>query len=128
MAVQYSVRVEAFFESAHFLRSYKGKPEPLHGHSWKAEVEIEAPALDREGMAVDFIEVKQALLEITQKLDYSCINDVPPFTDWTPSAENIARWICEEMNRSVGRKGVRIAEVRVFEGRNGSAAYRPAGN
>ncbi|MGZ5476312.1 MAG: 6-pyruvoyl trahydropterin synthase family protein, partial [Thermoanaerobaculia bacterium] len=31
----YSVRVEARFESAHYLREYRGISEPLHGHSYK---------------------------------------------------------------------------------------------
>ena len=33
----YSVRVEARFESAHYLREYRGISEPLHGHSYKVE-------------------------------------------------------------------------------------------
>ncbi|MFH1263419.1 MAG: 6-carboxytetrahydropterin synthase [Pseudomonadota bacterium] len=126
MSDRYLVRTEAFFEAAHNLRSYHGKPEPLHGHSWKVEVEVEADGLDSEGMAVDFVQVTSALTGVVKKLDYTYLNEVPPFTDLAPTAENIAAWICRELAGPVGRQGGKVHEVRVFEGRHASAAYRPA--
>jgi 6-pyruvoyltetrahydropterin/6-carboxytetrahydropterin synthase len=119
----YKVRIEEFFEAAHNLRSYKGQPEPLHGHSWKVEVELCAPKLDAEGMAMDFIDLKTALQKMTKKLDYTYINDVPPFTDLAPSAENIARWIFEGVEPAVLAAGCKLLEVRVYEGRHASATY-----
>ncbi len=121
----YRVRIEGFFEAAHNLRSYKGKPEPLHGHSWKVEVEMEAPKLDGEGMAFDFVELEDALKKLTGRLNYTYINEVPPFMDIAPSAENIARWMHDELFSVVTKGGCSIVEVRVWEGRHSSAAYRP---
>ncbi|HLG20567.1 MAG TPA: 6-carboxytetrahydropterin synthase [Bdellovibrionota bacterium] len=120
----YRVRVEAFFEAAHNLRSYKGSPEPLHGHSWKVEVEVEADRLDQEGMAIDFVELQSVVQALTKKLDYTYINDVPPFTDIAPSAENIAKWYAEELRSFAANNRCRVVEVRVWEGRHASAAYR----
>ena len=40
MPVKFSVRVEARFEAAHFLREYRGISEPLHGHSYKVEADL----------------------------------------------------------------------------------------
>jgi 6-pyruvoyltetrahydropterin/6-carboxytetrahydropterin synthase len=122
----YLVRAEAFFEAAHNLRSYHGNAEPVHGHSWKVEVEVEANRLDSEGMAVDFVELTAALTAVVKKLDYTYVNEVPPFTDLSPTAENIATWICRELAGAIGRHGGKVREVRVFEGRHSSAAYRPA--
>ncbi|MFP3940407.1 MAG: 6-carboxytetrahydropterin synthase, partial [Thermoanaerobaculia bacterium] len=31
----YLLRVRHRFEAAHHLTSYKGSPEPVHGHSWR---------------------------------------------------------------------------------------------
>lgn len=121
--MSYQVRIESYFEAAHNLRSYKGKPEPLHGHSWKVEVTVETDKLDLEGMAVDFVELKQALNRATQKLDYTYINEVVPFNDLAPSAENIAQWICQEIQPYAENVKSRVSEVRVWEGRNGAAAY-----
>jgi hypothetical protein len=42
MAANYSVRVEARFEAAHYLREYRGISEPLHGHSYKVEADLAA--------------------------------------------------------------------------------------
>ena len=120
---RYRVRVEAFFEAAHNLRSYHGAPEPLHGHSWKVEVEIESDRLDEEGMAFDFVEIRDALNALTKKLDYTYINEIPPFTDMTPSAENIARWFYHELIPTIAKENCRLVEVRVWEGRHASAAY-----
>ena len=42
MSGKFSIRIEARFESAHFLRSYRGVAEPLHGHSYKVEAVLSA--------------------------------------------------------------------------------------
>ena len=60
----YLLRVAARFEAAHHLTSYKGAPEPSHGHSWRVEAALAAPELDAEGMAFDFVEVQAALREL----------------------------------------------------------------
>jgi 6-pyruvoyltetrahydropterin/6-carboxytetrahydropterin synthase len=119
----YTARVEAFFEAAHQLRSYKGKPEPLHGHSWKVEVEVEAPKVDSEGMSFDFVELNEAVRKLVKRLDYGFINDVAPFTDIAPTAENIAKWMYGELTPFAKAKGCLISSVRVFEGRHSSATY-----
>ena len=120
----YRVWVEAFFEAAHNLRSYHGCPEPVHGHSWKVEVEAETAELDAEGMALDFGELRGAVGALTKRLDHTYLNDVAPFTDLTPSAENIARWLHDELHLVVERLGGKMVEVRVWEGPHASAAYR----
>ncbi len=123
---RYRVRIEGFFEAAHNLRSYHGKPESLHGHSFKVEVELEAPKLDKEEMAFDFVELKNALEKRIRLLDYTYLNEVPPFTDVAPSAENLARWFFDELEDMAHSGGCRIVEVRVWEGRHASASYRAA--
>ncbi|MFH1018910.1 MAG: 6-carboxytetrahydropterin synthase [Pseudomonadota bacterium] len=122
----YRVRIEGFFEAAHNLRSYQGKPEPLHGHSWKVEAEAEASKPDSEGMALDFAALKKELNARIAKLDCAYINEIPPFTDLAPSAENIARWLFDELEPGVRSEGCRLVEVRVWEGRHASASYRSA--
>ena len=41
MTLRFTVRVEARFESAHYLREYRGISEPLHGHSYKVEADAQ---------------------------------------------------------------------------------------
>ena len=123
----YVVRVEARFESAHFLRSYRGIAEPLHGHSYKVEAELSLAggSIDHEAIAVDFVAAKKFLEELAKQLDYKCINDVPPFTDQNPSAENIAAWFHRELSEKVKAENAFVDLVTIWEGPVNSVTYRP---
>ncbi len=123
----FTVRVEARFESAHFLRSYRGITEPLHGHSYRVEAELvpAAGSLDEDAIAVDFIAAKKALEQIAARLDYGCINEVEPFTEMNPSAENIARWFHQELSRAVMDQAARVSSVVIWEGPSNSVRYEP---
>jgi 6-pyruvoyltetrahydropterin/6-carboxytetrahydropterin synthase len=123
MPEKFVIRVESRFEAAHNLRSYYGKPEPLHGHSWRVEVAIATGKLDREAISVDYVRVKKALDGLARKLDYGYINDRPPFTRINPSSENIAKWFYREMNRKEILGRGRLEEVTVWEGPFNAASY-----
>lgn len=127
MSGTYTIRIEARFEAAHFLRSYRGVAEPLHGHSYRVEAELGARsnALDSDAIAVDFVSSRQALEALAKRLDYGCINDVEPFTTINPSAENIAKWFHDELSAAVDREGARVLGVTVFEGPFNAATYKP---
>jgi 6-pyruvoyltetrahydropterin/6-carboxytetrahydropterin synthase len=119
----YLLRVTARFEAAHHLTSYKGAPEPSHGHSWRVEAALAAPELDGEGMAWDFVEVQGALREIAGRLDHRDINGVPPFDRLSPTTERIAAWFFERLAEAL--PGAPLVEVTVWEGPDCSASYRP---
>ena len=70
---------------------YESKCRDLHGHNWLVTVHCRAERLDENGMVCDFTEVKRL---IHDRLDHKFLNDVVPFN---PTAENIARWICENV-------------------------------
>ncbi len=72
MAEHYKVRVTKdhfVFCSGHFI-SYEGdKCERLHGHNYRATVEIEGE-LDENRYVFDFIALKQRMRAITDELDH----------------------------------------------------------
>ena len=123
----FSVRVEARFEAAHFLREYRGISEPLHGHSYKVEAELAACSggVDSDAIAVDFVSARQKLEALAKKLDYGCINDVPPFDDINPSAENIAQWFYRELAEAVASENAVVRAITIWEGPVNSVTFRP---
>jgi len=127
MPGKYTVRVEARFEAAHFLREYRGISEPLHGHSYKVEADLEGRGggVDADAIAVDFVSAKRKLETLAKKLDYGCINDVAPFTEVNPSAENIAAWFAEELQREVANEDAVVVAVTIWEGPVNSVTYTP---
>ncbi len=108
------IRVKRKFNAAHFLTSYHGSPEPLHGHTWEVEVYVEAHELDEGGMGVDFVEIDRFLKEILP--DYKLLNDI---FDFSPSAENIAKWLYEK----VKERYPGVKKVIVWETENCGAEY-----
>ena len=121
----YRVTVEARFEAAHALLHYRGQPEPLHGHSYRVEVVIEAAALDADDLAVDFVAARDLVGGIAAELDYRNLNDHPAFAKRNTSAENLARHFAETVERSAKLSPARVAEVTVWEGPQNRATYRP---
>ena len=128
MPGKYTVRVEARFESAHYLREYRGISEPLHGHSYKVEADLagRGGGVDADAIAVDFVSAKRKLEQLAKKLDYACINDVPPFTEINPSAENIAEWFARELQAAVEDEDALVVAVTIWEGPVNSVTYRPS--
>ena len=93
----YVVSVQSHYDSAHALRSYQGKCENLHGHRYVAEIALGTTELNAGGLAFDFVVVKKHLRELTDHLDHQNLNEMFPFTEIEPSAENQARYIYEQM-------------------------------
>jgi 6-pyruvoyltetrahydropterin/6-carboxytetrahydropterin synthase len=127
MPGKYTVRVEARFESAHYLREYRGISEPLHGHSYKVEADLEGRGggVDQDSIAVDFVSAKRKLEQLAKRLDYGCINDVAPFTEINPSAENIAEWFARELQTAVADEDAIVVAVTIWEGPVNSVTYSP---
>ena len=119
----YEVVVKTGFSAAHQLRYYDGKYENLHGHNWTAIVTVETNELDDIGVGVDFVVLKKKVEEILSCLDYKNINEVPPFDSKNPSAENIARWLFDELASQINSDNTRLKRVEVKEFDNCGAAY-----
>lgn len=125
MAGQFEVMIERNFSSAHQLRGYKGKCENLHGHNYKIEIYARGSELDNIGLLVDFGELKTAADDIVQYLDHRNINELPPFdVELNPSAENLARYILEQVSARVGDERVKVYKVRCFETPTSVATYQ----
>ena len=121
----YELKVKAAFEAAHRIAGYPGKCDRLHGHNWQVEVSVNGTELDRLGMLVDFKEVKGLLKDILGKLDHYYLNELPPFSQGlNPTAENIAKYIYEEMAAGAKWPNAALAAVTVWESPDSCVTYR----
>src|SRR5207237_5145774 len=122
----FEVTREIAFCYGHRLLDYEGKCRYLHGHNGRAVITLQAPALDRLGMVIDFSQIKQAIQGwIEQTIDHKMLlhqNDPllpslrdhgePVFLmDANPTAENIAKLIFDHAVAN----GFPVVEVRLWE-------------
>jgi 6-pyruvoyltetrahydropterin/6-carboxytetrahydropterin synthase len=122
----FEVTVEESFASGHALRNYKGKCENVHGHNYRCQVSVEGAQLGSAGLLVDFVELKRVVHAVLDRLDHQWLNDLPPFDAINPSAENMARFIHEQVTEGLGEQpGQRVSRVKLWETDTSSVTYRP---
>jgi 6-pyruvoyltetrahydropterin/6-carboxytetrahydropterin synthase len=123
----FQVSVEETFSSGHALRGYKGKCENPHGHNYRVRVTLEGPELDSIGLLVDFTQLKKVIREIMGRLDHQYLNDLEPFREVNPSAENLAKYFYDEVTRLVAElpAGAKVTDVILWETDTSRAQYRP---
>ena len=88
----YTVIKRMEISAAHSLSlSYPSKCENLHGHNWIVTVHCRSKELNADGMVIDLSHIKRI---VKDQLDHRNLNEGLPFN---PTAENIARWICDQL-------------------------------
>ncbi len=127
MGARYTIRVGAHFSGAHQLHGYDGPCARMHGHNWRVEAEVEANALDNIGMGIDFREIRSALQGIIEGLDHRVLNDLPPFVQENPTAENVAAYFFRRLRQDIGARHdpnrVRVLAVTLWETDRSSVRY-----
>ncbi len=121
----YEIVVEQHFESAHFLRGYKGKCENLHGHRYIVRLRLMGERLNEIGLVYDFTDVKRHLGGILEGYDHACLNDLPPFDKINPSAENIAAEIYRQLKLRMAKEEITISAVEIWENPQQGIIYHP---
>lgn len=120
----YDLTVRAHFDAAHALRGYPGECCKLHGHTWDVEVVVRGESLDDVGIVYDFKTLKDDLAAILEPLDHAYLNEVTPFDEINATAENLARYLFEQLDARVS-EGVHVVEVGVWESPIAKITYRP---
>lgn len=122
----YEVTVERGFSSGHFLRNYKGKCENPHGHNYKVRITLCGETLDVAGLLLDFRDLKHVMAPVIERLDHQMLNDIAPFTEINPSAENLAKYFYDETNRQLSEMTggrVRVKDCTLYETDTTTATY-----
>lgn len=120
----FEVTIEQTFAAGHALRNYHGKCENVHGHNYRCQVTMEGDQLDDTGLLVDFVLLKKVVGAVIDRMDHQWLNDFPPFDLLNPSAENIAKFIYDEVVKGINTPSVRLESVRLWETDTSFATYR----
>ena len=123
MSANYQLKVITEFASAHTLRDYPGACSRMHGHNWKVELEAIATALDDVGMGVDFKKMKQVAREVGDRLDHRYLNELEPFTEINPTAENIAAYLYREISTQLNTDTIKVSAVTLWETERACVKY-----
>ena len=127
MKKRYIVRATTEFSAAHVLHGYAGACNRIHGHNFKVTVECVASELDEVGMALDFTQLESLAATIAQELDHRLLNDVAPFNEVNPTAENIGAYFWTRVRAQIpqlpGGDRVRLTSVTVSENDRSSVTY-----
>ena len=114
------------FPPATYLRNYHGKCENPHGHNYKVRVTLAGSELDEAGLLLDFKLLKQVMRPVIDRIDHQMLNDLEPFTELNPSAENIAKYFYDQTNEQLAEmtKGrVRVKDCTIWETDTTTATY-----
>jgi len=119
----FELMIVSNFSAAHQLRDYGGKCEALHGHNWKVEVFLKSSVLDKIDMVMDFAEIKKSTNLVLADLDHKNLNEIQPFNEKNPTAENISFWIFTQLSKRLNSDNIRVSRVRVWETETSCASY-----
>ena len=133
------IRIEISFDSGHRLLDYEGKCAFPHGHTYRAEVFLEAAGLDSLGLVFDFTELRgriKAWIDanwdhafLANSRDAELIAGLKPvskgrlyqFAGENPTAEVMSRELYKRVKELCGAAP---AKVRLWESGDQYAEFR----
>lgn len=112
------------FEAAHQLVHHGGKCAHLHGHSYKLEVQLASPTLQKSGsstnMVQDFEHISAVVRTLVKEfLDHRNLNET--LDSDSPTAEFIAQWTYERLHKKLPQ----LVAVTIRETESSSVTYAP---
>jgi 6-pyruvoyltetrahydropterin/6-carboxytetrahydropterin synthase len=115
--------VKKEFSSAHILHGHPGDCKRMHGHNWLVEAEVQGININNIGMVIDFKDIKKNLKTIISKLDHQFLNDLEPFINDNPTAENISKYIYKELSKNINTDNIKVSKIKLWETNNSAVIY-----
>lgn len=118
---------EGGFSAAHTLPGVD-MCERMHGHNWRVQVTVRVTeeALGATGMGVDFRTLEQMVGAAIAGFEHRYLNELPEFADGPPSAERLARVVCDKMQHALtATPDATVTEVTLWEMPQYRVIYRP---
>lgn len=117
------------WEMGHRLPEHFGLCKNIHGHSYKMIAEFEGK-LNKDQMVIDYYDVEKIINPIINKLDHAFMvnkddkvvieflekmNSKKVVVDFDATAENICKYLLNEISKSGLPDNVSLVKVRVYE-------------
>jgi 6-pyruvoyltetrahydropterin/6-carboxytetrahydropterin synthase len=119
----WEISQETVVAAAHQLRFAPGEGERLHGHNWRIKAVLRAQELDASGWVMDFAKLGASLRALVEPYEHVLLNEVPPFDDVNPTAENLARIVADGLAQRLDDGRVTVVRVEVWENDTSCATY-----
>ena len=119
----WEISQETCVAAAHQLRFAPGEGERLHGHNWRIKAVVQAKELHHSGWVLDFNELGATLRALVEPYEHVFLNEIAPFDDLNPTAENLARVVADNLAAKVDDGRVKVVRVEVWENDTCSATY-----
>ena len=126
--MSYTIYKEFRFSASHQLR---GLPDDhpcarLHGHNYRVRVELNGPA-DAIGMVWDYGALAPFRAWLDTTVDHRHLNDLAPFTEVNPTAENLSTVLTMALWEQVAIPDGITSRVWVSETESTWAVWDPHG-
>ena len=124
----YLLSAEAGFSAAHRLPNVD-QCDRLHGHNWRVRltVRVSDATLGPQGMGVDFRDIEQTARSVVADFDHAYLNDLEAFSGKAPTAELVARIVCERAAARLSdlAPAASVDQVEAWETPQYRVVYRP---
>lgn len=114
--------VDSEFSAAHNLRDYKGACENLHGHNWKVRIVLRSENVNKQGMVIDFKDIKETTNNLINKYDHKYLNELDEFSTTNPTTENISKLLYHKLSKDLP-DDVFVEKVTTWESEGFGASY-----
>lgn len=93
-----------------------------HGHNYGVEVTVRGEVNLQTGMIVDLVKLQQVIdQQVLKPFDHTFLNkDVPHFASTVPTAENIALYMAELLQKPIAALGCQLYRIKLTESPNNS--------
>ncbi len=120
----FEITVGAQAECALRIEGAASPDSGIHGRTYRLLAAFHGEKLNERGYLADERELRAMLGEVAAMLDHKYLNELPQFHGANPSAENIARWIAEELLKKLPSSGgVKLAWVEAGIHRDAAVRY-----
>jgi 6-pyruvoyltetrahydropterin/6-carboxytetrahydropterin synthase len=99
-----------------------GSKEPVHSHDWSVTADVSSEKLNSMGLVMDFNQLRAMIDNIGAQFDNAALDAISYFQQNNPSAENVAKYIHDELLFGLP-KGVKLRNITVVEEPGCSAKF-----